>query len=426
MKYMIKTFFIGPIVIILVLLLLDDELEPEAQTWMSQANKLLKAENDAYYLMQGLLAPANSNPIDFGRKKHQQLLFNVNIKRDQSDQTVALIPQQKLLAIPKHTELCTISKKKCFFKTVQSKAELISLTNKNRLLIERYDQFLNTNDFKDLTPPLVDGLIADWSDLVIANKLKQLSIIKSIQETETEGRSKLNLLIKLNRRKLASVNSLLGKMVFVSIINQNIELYNLLYINNYIKQPTLLAPLTSAERSLEHSVHYEFLMAANMFQDLLVEGHESEVNIKASTVYKKIIYKPNMSINNDFMIKKTWLNTSRLSAKEQLQSRNNIHQEMSYFSKFRNYTGYVMSEITLPLYMDYSLRLVNLDIKISLLNWRFAYPPETNINSNFIGKFHTSKLNPYNSKKLKVTENGKHVCVPIEENYLRKIGCLNI
>lgn len=407
--------------VVFALLQIDDNQSAESKAWIDEVHASNSKPSQAFYLQLGLMAPEGKDPIEFGRDRlkkaeeaygdHTKIINNHPVKFD--DPIIKSTLQYRL-----PTTFCSPDKVECIDKIHASKNEHVELLNKNRTLLSRYQKFLKLDDYRIATSPNLILYFVDYQQIINANKLMQLDILLNSNDTEGDTHK----LIQGSRKKLASSNALIAKMVHLANVQLNLDFYNSLLVKRIIKGEQPLKNTSALELSIESSVKLEHAVAQQQIK--LMEAYQSTGTLGfLKKIWSKTWFKSNMSTNQNLESLKAWLAFSKLPAKEQAKKDNINKVKTSQFNKYRNYGGWALSTIPVSAYKDYSLRLHNLQAKINLLNW---YRENKDSDIRNINLKSMKSLNNFGDEAPYLIEKDTYLCLAVPFNHKRNHHCIRL
>lgn len=412
-------------VVLLGLLQIDDDLTPETKAWIENTQKAVATDNDAYFYFLGLMAPENADPIEVGKTIHQKVLAQPIPQatgEPQTDNDYFSIYQIDNGLRVQPNRICRVFNATCFNKFVNKKDDIEKLIQNNDTLLKRYHTFLDMPDYQLMHP------IGNWQSmpryqhLVEANNINLIALLAI--DDENQLNHQFSQLLKQTRTKLAQSGSLIEKMIYVALVNHNLEFYNLLYINKIIQKPQSFTKLSLEEKSLKNVMGYETLSGSAM---------SNHFEFPWYSLIKKAVMKKNMTLNYRYEFVKKYGEFSLLPPHQQLDTDDTEKYkpaEVSLMDKYRNYSGWVLNTVADAAYDDYIFRVSDLDAKIAVLNWRLQKPHNADINQAYLEQYDTAKLNPYKTGSFFIKEesdNQKFLCVPLEQHSdPRNVRCVQL
>lgn len=427
MKLFIKTVLIIIILALTLILLLqiDDDLHPETKQWVESTEQQSKDDNQAYFYFLGLMAPEGKSPIKVGQIIHQDLKARSlpNFSQEDSKDTQTRQVSYKVydidnaLTVQDSSGYCRAFEANCFQKLLSDK----SLTNKiiedNKTLHQRYQTFLNLPGYKLMHPIRQYSSWPNYLSLVSGNNLSLISIFGT--KNEVQLNQQYRKLLDDTRLKLAQSGSTTEKMMYVTLINHNLQFYNLLYKHEVVKSPIKLKSLTSEEKDIFQPMSRELLSGTAISNHFEIPWYK---------VTHKAVLKKNMILNGHYQVAHKFSQFSKLPPHQQIteEARQKVTpQEVGFLDKYRNFAGWALSQVALPAYDDYINRVSVIDAKIAVLNWRMQQPANANIDQEYLKNHPTAELNPYKTGDF-IIKDESFICVPLEIKDHRNTRCVQL
>ncbi|PXF63666.1 hypothetical protein [Kangiella spongicola] len=397
MKLLKKASLIIVVVLIalVVLLQFDDSLKPETKAWKEKTEQAINNDNDAYFYFLGMMAPEDKDPVTVGKEIHSKVKaqpiddFDVdNVEESRQNANYGEVYRIKDgLTVHKPRTYCRAFIKHCFETLLDNPSQAKELVTNNKLLKNRYRKFLEMPNYQQMHPMANWKSIPSYQSLIDANNLALISLL-TLENSETINQQ-FSTLMNQTRHKLTQSGSIMEKMIFVAIINHNLEFYNLLYTHNRIESPLTFDNLSKEEKDFEKAMSYELLSGSAVM---------NHYDFKWYRIVARAVIKKNIMLNKQYEYAKAYSAISRLPAHEQIQPETweeNLPEEDSFLQKYRNYSGWILHQIAKPAYNDYIYRVSGLDAKIGLLNWRLQQTPNAPIDQLYLESHSTETFNPY-------------------------------
>ncbi len=393
--------FMGVVLLILAVVP-DDELEDDAIALARLIDG--PGTSDAYFYLLGISAPAGEKPAEYGEK-----LFRQSQARDrQASDSQASDPDtfnhisndSDSLPSPDEEWFCAyMSESACLEKIFSADIDLQHLKGKYRELLSRYEHFLSFTEYRTLSKPSVNEIYPQFGYLTRANRIYVLESIALHKSGDSN--TSIDLLqkqIARVRKALELQDSLLGKMIFVAIINELVDVAGIIASESEVTaEPIVL--LDAAERNFKMVAAREFGIFQATTRGVLIENPDLEDNSWFSKRILKIFYKTNMTVNAGthnylWLGKLASLSFNEFSQVigEQAPNRNS--------SPVWNPVGYwLLSQQSKTDWSVYGIRMLDLNAKIYLFNQRYHHRTPFSV-----------VVNPYNeNKKIEISYN--KVCV---------------
>jgi len=418
---------------LLGLLLIDDELDTGPAAWVSLAMDDEVSESEAFHYLFGLMAHASAQPAVVGKDLlraylEQEAKFT---GRFQSFQFKGY-PADKRLTLPEGEVYCHLREHNCF-DTLLGNRDLISdELDRHTVLLDRYREFLSYDDFRTLTKPSVYAPMLEYQYLEKGNRLNGFLILRKI--SEGQGQAAIDILyadISRQRRLLKKADTLITKMVAVSLLANDLDLLANLHAAGYIKNPPELARLTLDERSLYLPMMREFAIIVSLHSDLHRNPEFFEEGDSAPAWLMQVIFKPNMSINKAFPLYAAVHKLSLDAPADYAAGRASLEAfadaEAEGMLSIRNLAGDILTRVAMPDFTQYVSRMHDLDCKIKLLSIVLAPGNDERLFDGFTGADHTGISNPYDADEAPYLnhETGK-LCYSGPANDRNEVRCIRI
>ncbi len=416
---MLKWLFIISLVLF-ALLQIDDRQSQESINWNQEVQNISNSESQAFYLQLGMFAPADKDPIAFGKLRldEAEKVYGDYLSYVENDKFPIdfqdPIANKLNFSYPKN--FCSLNENDCV-KTIKATPEFYnSFVQSNQILLKRYKQYLKLKDFRVTTNPNTMLYFTDSQPLPTANKLLQLDILINSKDLEKDTVG----LINATRLKLAQSNTLLSKMVHHAITQLNLDFYHQLLKAGIIKGKQPLANATKEELSLEMAIKTEHAVAADQIR-LLDEGSGIGILEPLKQLWWRALLKENISINENYQVMQSWLAFANLPSEEQAELGSVNTPDISFLEKHRNYAGWGLSVVVASAYSDYSKRIHNLQAKINLINWYHQNKPESigSINSNEL-----ISLNNFGLKAPLLDTKNSQLCLDVPQKHPKNHHCI--
>lgn len=383
---------------------IDDDLNPDAKKLIEQA--AAPAQSEAYFYLMGLDAPADKDPLEAGKVRFEALRA-----REQTNSDNAPEPGNRpQLPLPAGEVFCGYREDGCLEKIFSSPA-LDDALDTNIVLLQRYQHFLPMSGFRMLTQPTVEEVYPSYQHLVKGNRLVMLRAIRDARNGEPKlAIDSLSDNLSALRSHLQQADSLIGKMVYATLISETIDVLSVLSRAASETVPPI-KPMAVSERSLHSALAREFAMIANGLARL---DRNPEIWNKGGGVpgwVVRLLFKPNMSINAIFPI---FHDTVALSAAQPQEFAHQIPHRRPFEPKpahIRNYMGTVLNKVAIPGLETYAGRLFDIDVKIALFNQTIDQGTDTPAQQQL--------TNPYygQAEETFPAADGKRICMkgPLED-----------
>lgn len=399
----IITIILAIIVAAVLLLQIDDKLNPEIEPFLSKG--IATEDNDAYFYLMGIDAPANENPLAAGKKKYESIDPKQSIFDKDSASTI-LEPTAKL-ALPKNEYFQHSEENNWLNAMFEESDALAEVLSNNAVLLARYQSFIKMKDYRTLAKPTAPDVFPPYTYLEKGN---QLLLLKAIHTVQTSGVTEAVPLVMNNisalRLQLQNADEFFSKGIYASLISDNLDLLSILSHQQTAHFETKIAPISSAERNLEIASSREYSIANGML-DQFINGRENQTAV--ANWFKKLLLKPNMTANQRYENFKKDLEFAQLEQLEFANSQSEAiknYEERSNQISWRNFVGSVhFYDIFNPNVIERTTQLFDLNAKISVFN-QLSDKTELPMNVDDIqNPYYDTNGTAYYSK------NGKSICV---------------
>lgn len=370
----------------------DDSLLPDAQRWMQQGGAASASGSRAFAFLMGFDVPASEDPVQMGKVRISQSLSVVQNTQADDD------PPARI-SLPTGDGFCRIRQQGCLDSILAQGASLTDLLSRHELVLSRYQQFLQFEEFNSMTPLDAEAIVPPVSFLSTGNKLMQFSVIV---ESRAGNRDKGSQILEYNiaslRRHLSYADTLMQKVFIGSLIADSLDLAAGLYSRGLIEPLSGLQPLVPEEITLEQAIQREFASHVQNFSHIAANGMpDSETNKPPS----QFIFKKNRSINTLYKELHQLLIRSSLPAAlvDDAFYAHRKKQEKNALYSLSNPVGSIVVKTVVNL-EPVVFRLRDLDCKLKLLGIRMQVPPHTGVDLLTHLPDSVDISNPYEPEKL--------------------------
>lgn len=360
----------------IALIYTDDELDPEVEQFISYQPEPIWEDN-AYVYLWGMNR-VTDEPYKVGTEILKLLeQENLNYNFEKRPYNYAFADSFEQYSKPESQLLCKKNNKSCILDIINNEAKTHDLLSEYGFYIQRYLIFLSYRNFKQIADMNMDTPITSYRTIVDAQKLYHISLLSKIDSAETDLLIE-QLLFELHqlRNKLQQIDTLLGKMVMLSMLNENIEVLNYLIQKNIIEidiNESELRTLSADEMSIFNAIYQE--QAKNLKQlydyiddpNRLVKKEYKPITRQLMKLISFLVAKPNLTANtiyNDYS--KNLLNLTKGSSSSYYEALNKqplyIHHD-----PIRNYMVWKTLKDVFPDYYPYQARAYDIDIKLQLM-----------------------------------------------------------
>jgi hypothetical protein len=367
---MITSLFI----VIGLLLQIDDERVP-ALTGIIDATEIA-GESDAYLYLLAIDSANNNKLTEQGRailQQAQQVDANKTLNNT-ALQASAVASEYTKLVLVTNDLLCAYSQSSCLAYVFNNIDKIPSVLQGSELIIERYQTYLSYNDFKTLSEPLLSESIPPYQFMIRAARLINLKQLLAFSPAEQviavqalyDHHSAL-------RAQLILQDTLLGKLVILSLLSENIDFLSLFSAQFKVTVKEPLQALTIQERSLRSGFNREIKMMSNMLEaldgapDIFKQQGVDEVSVPSWLTH--ILFKKNMTLNESYKLLDYYAMLSEMSvAKFEDEMLKNQLKPTIEKHWLRNPIGTILNQIATPDYSFYISHFWDMDNKIRLYN----------------------------------------------------------
>ena len=410
-----------------MLLQRDDELLPDAQSLID--NVQIPEESQAYFYLMGIDAAPDMEPIDVGRKKYElyvqaenKFLDDGNIEDHLDTLKLIYSPLESSLPDPKEPLWCDLEEKSCAELLFDRSNNLDELLQNNSVLLKRYEVFSQLDDYATLTRPSHFDLMPPFGNIVNANRLK---ILAGIQAAKSSDRGFAMRILVENianlRHHLAQQDTLIGKMVFLNLISENIDYAYLVSDYLGIKNLFQISPLNGLEMNYKQVFSREFSILTNSITTEAQALASDQFIVNKPAWLSRLMIKPNMTTNTLLPIYLEGIHNATLSHVEFAKKLNSKQGPEIRKSWIRNPAGTFLNQtITHDVFNNYIVRSFDLGAKILLFNASMKIEEATTLAG--------SLPNPYfeDDQTAYLSDDKRHLCFDGPPTPRENFRCLRI
>ena len=414
----------------ILLLQIDDDLDPQAQSMYEQATA--HKESEAYLYSLGILAAADEKPEVVGkalmasiRAAEKKYFENPHTQKFEYED----YPAEKSLPLPE-LGACVYTEKDCEYtdKLFTHPFNIEALPEEQRVLLKRYKKLIAMKDFHTLSLPHIASRLPALPHLMKGNTLASLEAIEKAKKGNLNEAKKLLLNdISLLRFNLQQADTVITKMVYVSMISKSLDVLSVVIHKYNSPEQENIKALTSDERSLVKAMNYEYGSFYNLFKSMDKDPHllgsvenSKEGNLPAWVI--RILFKPNMTLNATFPKLRQVGQDSLLTSKAFALKVASDKPESKKMSTIRNSVGTTLVDVVggPDLNRYYTSRIFALDAKIHLFNKTANQAKLPATLSHISNPF-------YDDKTAYYSDDNKAICVDVPLLNKRKDNrCLRI
>lgn len=371
------------IILTVYLLLPDVDLSRDARHWIAQESVPVAEHDNLFNPIVGLTVAADENMTVSGI--NQINAANITLNRfleseenlkpgekpdfDSHWSTPALVPAEGINII------CDPRAQDCREVWLSQKDTIEQLMSENSIFLNRYKDLKQYSEYRNTLLTDVRSPVPDYSILMTLNRLHGAGIaLRYINPDLTAALTDLNNDIDFLRRLISQADTLIIKMVALSMLKHDLYLYASLMDTrpDEIYLFDEIPALTIEERSIEEPIKYEFRMNTNLVYEIktypqLITG---DLGVPAWLPFP--MFRANHSINMIQKVLDKNLKKSRKSAAEfyqQYSVQNNDRQfKPGWLSYLYNPIGCILFTISMPDFSKYIIRIHDMDGLISMIN----------------------------------------------------------
>ncbi len=396
---------------------IDDDLDPRVLAFL---DKTKTTESDAYYYLLGMPASAEDDPVRVGREIYKSIRqaeekYFMNPEEFDFDD----YPLAKKLRLPEGDLFCKSWEAGCLAGLFRSKENFEKWISDYQVLLKRYDKFLGFEEYATLSRPMIAEPRPEYWYLMKANRLVVLeSIGVGRRHDYPSALSMLSDNIKRLRGQLARQDTMIGKLVLLMQISENIDVTYVISKKAKPEDLFTIPRLSLQERDFEVPMAREFAMMFYEYTQLECSSSFFRIDRRVPCWLDVYFLKPNIMLNVSYPEYARTVEYSRLSH-EQFVTR--IEGDVPIpikLSNFRNPIGNVLLRVGYPDYNGYLSRFYDLDAKIALYNALVGYG---DVNTHL-----SESINPYypDDKFASLSSDGSKVCFDGPLPDTRNLRCL--
>ncbi len=409
---------IAVLAILLALTQIDDDLSEEALALISIIEE--PKESQAYIYLLGINAAPDADPLEVGGKLLEEYRKQ---EADENYKAVEYSDPDQILP-PEGDLFCGFFQEDCAKTLFTTDFNIEELEREHAILLERLETLHGFGDYRTLSMPSASEHLPAFHYIAYGERIRVLRAIS----LHKKGRSQeaVDLLLKrleVLRKSFAVQDNLIGKMIYVIKISEIVDVAGIILTESGDSVKAELLPgMTLAEKRLDRVSAREFGMPYYLFKNLdkspdmfevsdpMKEGETQEAKVPGWVL--RITYKPNMTINAVVPFYTRMTRLSKLSPGEFAQDIESGQIPEMTASRFRNYIGTILVNMSRPNLEEYVGRIMDVETKIELFNQIHYY-----------GKQEDRVENPYYPGEYSYGE-GDAVCFrgPLKDE--RRLRCL--
>ncbi|NRB39796.1 MAG: hypothetical protein HRU20_15240 [Pseudomonadales bacterium] len=402
----------------LAFLTVDDDLSATANEWILKLEQDRNSHSEAFIYLSGIMAAEDEEVLLVGKRRFTAYRKAESLMQP-FDESIASddYPEKNMLAKPQMDNeiYCALWEQGCLDNMLKHREKWQSELDKHSVLLARYRSFIAYSEFTTLSKPSAIEEYPRYEYLKYGNRL---AVIESLSVAEQHSKKAaidtLNNEITQLRTQLAVADTLVHKMLFISMIADNLEAIALIS-NTYNYQLRLDIPYLSAnELSVKAPMIREFGMVHSLYSNLEGQPELLEIGGNLPSWLGRIIFKTNKTINESISSYEKVIQLSSLSqasfASYVLAGNDETKTTIDYF----NVVGSILNNIAVPDYYGYVARLYDLNGKIALVNHLLEGQKKQLINP-----YYPTTPNAYEINAVDICLNG-----PSDDK--RRLRCINI
>lgn len=346
----------------------DDELNPQAKALLERV--AIEGESRAYRYLMGIFADEGEDPGKVGAR----LVADIRNAQER-DAPLSIegldylhYPEHRKLALPEGPRFCRWADAGCVEQVFAAPATLQQTLETHAVLLQRYQQFLTFDDYATLTIPAADEPFPPFRYLQTGGRLLLLKAISLSQQGKREqAMGLLSGHINDVRRQLEQQDMLVGKVLFVSLLSETLDVASVLSREAGCITSEVAA-LSASERSLDKALARDLWGFHATFQNLDGDGSFFHVGAETPEWWVRLLFKPVMTTNGLWPWYQYTLAQSSMSASEFADSLSQESPPSLETSLLRNYAGRALLSVSAPDYQEFIAVLHDLEAKRVLFN----------------------------------------------------------
>lgn len=340
------------------------------QDYHTRQQSASNEQKDSYYCLLGI--GADGEPLNAGKAYHDELHVLLQTSQNLNTDIAQLNQRHRLNARtiednPKIFCAITVDNDKahaCFdglFEGLDVKPY--------GWVHERYLTFLNNPPAIMQGQMRVDTHIPSYQVLVRGQRLNLIAHLNGDPKRAIKDMAgELSLL----RGHLASANTLIEKMIYGTLVVNQLQAMTLLKSHDPSISSPIIAPLTASELSLKPAFLAEFMMSYGMY-DGFDKGHTLFERLQMTLLYNK-----HKTINQSAMTHQRAIEEGELPASQFAHLMNTSSPTQLKIDWF-NYIGSTLLGVAVPDFHHYIARIKSLDNIINITNHRLNGTPLVNV-----------------------------------------------
>lgn len=368
-RVLVKLLFALAVLLVIAVLLqqIDAPLDPKASALLERAQPAESSE--AYLYLMGIVAAKGEEPVSVGRTLHASIkLAEAVYWKERQTFSFEDYPERKKLPLPDGDLFCQSWTQGCIEQLFSNPASLNELLSVHEDLQQRYQVFLQSSDYATLTSPHLAEPFPPFQYLGKANRLWVLKSIATAKSSPDAGLTMLADNIRQLRQQMALQDLLVGKLVFVMLISENLDVASIVMHRKENTMTFTLPHLTQQERDFSRVMAREFAMAYDTMRSMDRHPEFLKADSPLPGWLVRAIFKPNVSANALLPIYLQAIEDAQMTAdafaeRIRRQPKPEVKEDW-----LRNFAGMRLNRIASPDFNIYVGRLHDLDAKIRLFN----------------------------------------------------------
>lgn len=361
-KILVACAVLTCVFLMVALLQQDEELNGAATSFMERLQQ--EKSSEAFMYHQAFSAPTGHDPTKVAKATQAY--------SPASTRTISINTTTAELPLPSGDLFCSIYKDDyCLYTLFTHELDVDSIKQEHDELVSRYDKFLSFDEYSTLTKPDLDVEFPKYSFFFKAERIKILEAIEYHKKDQSlEAVNFLYNRIEKSRSMFKHQDTLIGKMVFLAILNNQVDVASLILSESGITaQPISL--LSPEERDFSEVAAREFGYAYSATRSALVENRELEDNSWVVLELLEMALKTNMTVNASTPI---YVRFEKLASLDFMDFSREMSQTPTPLktSMIWNPIGYlILGELDASSFDKYVVRMFDFNAKLKLFNHKY-------------------------------------------------------
>ena len=228
--------------ILLIILFIDDPLEPEAQAWIDKYNNKYSLKDNGQVLLYGLSAPAEQDPYEYGLSVIKT--YEENIARgieNISQGPKSLLPITDLIEAsdndPDNHSFCDLYHFSCYEKLWSVDNSLEAIIAQQSILLERYKQLHSFEEFEPVSAPNLNFPTLNSSPQMVGRQLLMAEVFDlaksgDFQQALNYLKNEQNTIIQ----RMRSDSELMSFVIALVQFSENIKIASFITSKQYMNR----------------------------------------------------------------------------------------------------------------------------------------------------------------------------------------------